>query len=30
LQERALRHVDEARQALEHAMHGMDRDNRHY
>jgi hypothetical protein len=34
LQMRALRHVDEARQALEHAMHGMDRggyrDHRHY
>lgn len=30
LQERALRHIDEARQALEHAMHGMDRDHHHY
>jgi len=29
LQERALRHVDEARQSLEHALHGMERE-RHY
>jgi len=29
LQERALRHVDEARQALEHALHGMEREHEH-
>jgi hypothetical protein len=29
LQMRALRHIDEARQALEHAMHGMERDRDH-
>jgi hypothetical protein len=28
LQERALRHIDEARQALEHAIHGMERGGR--
>ena len=28
LQERALHHVDEARQALEHAMHEMEREHR--
>ena len=34
LQERALRHIEEARQSLEHALHNMerggDRDHRHY
>jgi hypothetical protein len=30
LQMRALRHVDEARHTLEHAMHEMERDHRHY
>jgi hypothetical protein len=30
LQMRALRHVDEARQALEHALHGMERGGGHH
>ena len=29
LQMRALQHIDEARQALEHAMHGMEREHEH-
>jgi hypothetical protein len=29
LQMRALRHIDDARQALEHAMHGMEREHEH-
>jgi hypothetical protein len=30
LQMRALHHIDEARQALEHALHGMEREHEHH